>query len=135
MRPGGPGLDARIVRIAIGQEPREHGIVIAHQHPPGTARRLTLHQPVDDAAAVGAAIDQIAQEHDLGRCPAIGGDQVERVIELGQMAVNVADGVDRCVHGIGLAQDRRDGKGRPAPARCRTGGTAACIRQYRMPVA
>jgi hypothetical protein len=60
-------------------------------------RLVPLHQVIDDAPAIRAAIDKVAQMDDGGlavaRLAAVFGDQIMRAQEQVEMAVNVAYGV------------------------------------------
>ena len=89
-----------VVIGGIGEEAREHRVVIAAQHDPV---RGAATQVVDDAAAVGAPVHEVAQMYD-GRAAVAGVALVRRDARMGgaqqvKLAVDIADGI--AAHGFG----------------------------------
>ncbi len=114
----GGGLD-RLVAVPGGAE--EEQFVIAHQGAAvaacGGGLGGELHDQVDDADAVGAAVGEVAEEPDpgaAGRPVAVGVDQalvVQFGAQLFQVAVHVADDVDRAGRLAGAGGRVRVGRG------------------------
>ena len=78
---------------------QEHLLVIAHQEAGVHSRRRRRHQPLDDAARIGAPVDEVAEEDISGARAAapgavVGGDAREQSVEQIEPAVNVADRID-----------------------------------------
>ena len=93
MEPADARLDAGVVLLSVLQEPGEHAVVIAQHHAPIAALSDALHDTVDHAPAVGAAIHQIAQKNHPRVAPAVGFDPRQGLVEHVDLAVNVADHV------------------------------------------
>ena len=64
LAPADPGQEAQRARSPRGRA-HEHLLVIAHQEADRPRPATELQQPLDDAARIRAAIDQVAEEDDL----------------------------------------------------------------------
>ena len=83
------------VELLLTVVDRQHHFVVVAQQRHQVALRLQAQQPLDHAAAVGAAVDVVAQQHQ--RIDRLRPDRRQQRFQRGQAAVDVADG-DRARH-------------------------------------
>ena len=98
MQPVVADQHVRVVARYVLEEPLEHAVVVALEEDPVVSCVAALDQPVEHGLAVGSAVRVVAQEDHAGIRAAIRLDQAQHTLQLGKLAVDVADGIERFGH-------------------------------------